>query len=242
MHRILTVVLLMIAICLAETAFSRKESSDFVCPDKQALQLLAIAYNGKHPNNGFKNPISAYTYVIENATRPMDEVALRSACFGLAQYSYMADRPEIYGPGSLNDGRPVPPKAAVESLIAKHPILERCPENTTYATQLPTRRPIYEPPEDAVKRGITGWVDLELMVGDSGVVDSAQLIRSSDTDLESGVLEHVLKFRYPNVSHYNGSFMRRDGFKLRITTHYFHIARAKGCEWDDPTWGDFLCE
>ena len=127
MHRIPTVVVLMIAICLAETAFSCEENSDSVCPDKQALQLLAIAYNANHPNNGLRNPISAYTYVIKNATRPMDEVALRSACFGLARYSYMAERPEIYGPGSLTDGRPVPPKAAVESLLAKHPILETLP-------------------------------------------------------------------------------------------------------------------
>lgn len=81
-----------------------------------------------------------------------------------------------------------------------------------------------------MKRAITGWVDLELMVTDSGVVDSAQVIGSSDTVLESGVLKYVIKFRYPNVSHYNGSLMRRDNFKLRITTHYFHIARAKGCE------------
>ena len=238
MELVPTIVVLIISTCLARTAFSFEEYSDFVCPDKEALRLLTIAYNGNHPNNGFLNPISAYTYVIENATRPMDEVALRSACFGLAQYSYMADRPEIYGPGSLNDGRPIPPKAAAETLIAKHPILERCPENTIYATQLPTRRPMYEPSEDAVKRGITGWVDLELMVSDSGVVDSAQVMGSSDTRLERGVLGHVLKFRYPNVSHYNGSFMRRDGFKLRITTHYFHIARAKGCDWDDPKWGD----
>ena len=237
MHRILVFALLTIAFYCAEVAHSSDEDPDFACPDEHALQLLAIAYNGRDPSNGFANPVSAYTYVIENAKRPMDEVALGTACFGLAQYSYMADRPESFGPGTFNNGPPVPPKAAVESLIAKHPILERCPENATYATQLPTRRPLYEPPENAVKRGINGWVDLELNVSDSGAVESAQVISSSDTVLESGVIEHVLKFHYPNASHYNGLFMNRDGFKLRITTHYFHIARAKGCKWQDPRGG-----
>lgn len=203
----------------------------FECPDERAVRLLAIASSENPSDDGFKNAISAYAYVIANATRPMDEVALRSACHRLALFAYMAAHPEVGK--TLNLGQ-VPPKDAVKSLLQEHPILEQCPAETVYESYAPVRRPVYTPPEEAVKNALTGWVDLELDISDTGTVEKAIIIDSSDPGLESGIVEHVLQFRYPSKSHYSDKNMPRKGFKLRIVTHYFHIARAKGCEWVDP--------
>ena len=174
---------------------------------------------------------SAYSFVIKSSFRKMDEVALRIACSRLAHELYVN---EYLDPGSDYFGL-IPPKEAVEPLRKKQPILLNCPEHSLYETQLPIRVPsAYVPPEDAVRHGITGWVDLELDVDDDGKVQNARIVDSSNSILESGVIDYVLKFQYPKKSHYSGQYMKRNGFQVRIVTDYFQIARAKGCEWDDP--------
>src|SRR5690606_26240214 len=109
--------------------------------------------------------------VIENSTREMDVVALRIACSMLAHELYVN---EYLDPGADVFGL-IPPKDAALPLREKHPILAKCPYHALYRTQLPIRIPgAYSPPADAVRRGVTGWVDLELYVSDGGKVESAR--------------------------------------------------------------------
>jgi hypothetical protein len=226
--------LVLSSICVAMTAFASEIDTAFECPDDKALKLLDLASTARRLNYGFKDSISAFSYVIENANRPMDEVALQRACFGLARDSYIT---EHYGPvGAADVFGLIPPKEAVSSLKDKHPILSRCPDHSLYERQLPVsiRGKAYAPQKEAVRLGITGWVDLELEVRNDGIVESARIIDSSNPILEAGVIDHVLTFRYPKSSHYNGHYMRRKGFQVRITTDYFQIARENGCRWDDP--------
>jgi Gram-negative bacterial TonB protein C-terminal len=207
--------------------------SSFCCPDDRALTVLAIA-RGVHPPNGsFSDPVAAYTHVIQNASRRMDAAALHTACFRLAREAYAQSHQE--GRKSLNIGL-FPPKSAVQNLLKLYPILAHCPAGSLYEVPLPIARPIYTPPRQAVELGLTGWVDLKLTISDSGKVQSASIINSSDKILETGVIDHVLKFRDPSSSHYLGRLIQRDKFVLRIGTNYFHIAKAKGCEWEEPSW------
>lgn len=221
--------LMLTSICVAMTAFAGERDTEFECPDDKALKLLKVVNSARSLNNGFKDSISAFSYVIENASRPMDEVALRTACFGLAQESYIV---EHYGPSAAADvfGL-IPPKEAIGSLRDKHPILSRCSDHSLYERQLPVsiRGKAYAPPKEAVRLGITGYVDLELEVSNDGIVESARIVESTNPILETGVIDHVLTFRYPKSSHYNGQYMRRKGFQVRITTDYFQIARENGC-------------
>lgn len=220
------------AFCVVSSAIASPSDTKFECPDDRALQLLSLAVNPLDSEQGFKNSISAYSFVIESSTRAMDEVALKTACRGLARDSYWD---EHFDPGSDVFGQMIPPREAVGPLRKKHPILSKCPDYSLYESQLPIRIPAaYVPPKDAVQLGVTGWVDLELDVSDDGKVESARIVDSSDSILESGVIDYVLQFRYPKSSHYNGQTMRRKGFQVRIATDYFHIARANGCEWVDP--------
>lgn len=221
--------------CVVSSSIACPSVTTFECPDERALQLLELAVRPHDPQHGFKDSISAFSFVIENATRAMDEVALRIACFGLARALYVD---EYYGAGSDVVG-PMPPEEAVGPLQQKHPILSKCTDHSLYEAQLPVRiLAPYVPPRDAVRLGVTGWVDLELDVSDDGKVESARIVDSSDSILEPGVVDYVLGFRYPGSSHYNGQYMRRKGLKVRITTDYFQLARENGCEWADPRGGD----
>lgn len=222
--------LMLASICVAITAFAGERDTAFECPDDKALKLLELAYSARFPRQSLKNSVGTLSYVIENANRPMDEAALRSACRGLAKVSYWD---EHYDAGSNPYGL-IPPKEAVSSLRNKHPILSKCSDHSLYSAQLPIRRTDYVPPEEAVRLGISGWVDLELEVTDDGIPERAHIVDSSNPILETGVVDYVLDFRYPKISHYNGHYMRRKGFQVRITTDYFQIAREKGCVWDDP--------
>ena len=227
---ITTLSLMLASICVAMTAFASEGDTDFDCPDEKALQLLHLSASARDPKHGFKDSISAFSYVIESATRPMDEVALRSACFGLARDSYIEDHG---GVGSDHFGL-IPPKETVSSLRDKHPIVSRCPDHSLYEAQLPVRVGFtgYAIPKEAVRLAVTGWVDLEMDVTDDGVPENVRIVGSSNSILETGVVDYVLNFRYPKSSHWNGQHMRRSGFQVRITTDYFQIAREKGCRWD----------
>lgn len=181
--------------------------------------------------HGFNDPISALTFVIESATRPMDERSLTTACFNLARELYFE---ENFDPGADVFGL-IPPEDAVGPLRRKHPILSNCPTHSLYQPQLPVRIPgVYIPPKDAVRHGVTGWVELEVNVSNDGIVETARIVDSSDSRLEKGVIDYVLEFRYPKRPHFDGQFMRRKGLKVRIVIDYFQVAREKGCEWDDP--------
>lgn len=218
------------SICAAMTAFACERDTEFECPDDKALQLVKLATNARdYKNNGFNDSLSAFSYVIENAIRPMDEVALRRACSGLAHDSYMI---EHYGSTAADVFGLIPPQEAVDSLRGKYPILTSCPYHSLFEAQLPVRirGTAYIPPKEAVRLGVTGWVDLELDVSDDGIPESARIVDSSNPILELGVVDYVLEFRYPKSSHYNGHYMRRKGFQVRITTDYFQIAQARGCK------------
>ena len=222
--------LMLASICVAITAFAGERDTAFECPDDKALKLLELAYNARFPRQSLKNSVGTLSYVIENANRPMDEAALRSACHGLAKVSYWD---EHYDAGSNPYGL-IPPKEAVSSLRNKHPILSKCSDHSLHGAQHPIRRTDYVPPEEAVRLGISGWVDLELNINDDGIVESARIVDSSNAILERGVVDHVRTFRYPMSTHRIGYRMVRKGLQIRITTDYFLIAREKGCVWNDP--------
>jgi len=220
--------------CVVLPTAAYTKDTTFKCPDDQALQLLKLAVSARDPKHGFKDSIAAFSYVIKNANRPMDEVALRTACRGLAHDSYIT---ENYGPvAGVDVFGLIPPKEAISSLRDKHPVLSQCSDHSLYESQLPVqiRGSAYVIPKEAVRLAITGWVDLELEVSDDGIPESARIVGSSNSILEPGVVDYVLRFRYPKSSHYNGHYMRRNEFEVRITTDYFDIAREKGCEWDGP--------
>jgi Gram-negative bacterial TonB protein C-terminal len=218
------------ALCVITSAVAAPCDPSFECPDERSLHLLNVAVLPRS-QHGFKDLRDAFAFVIENSAREMDAPALRIACSRLAYELYVN---EYLDPGSDAFGL-IPPKDAALPLRKRHPILAKCPYHALYETQLPIRIPgPYSPPDDAVRHGVTGWVDLELDVSADGKVESARITDSSNPILEPGVVDYVLKFRYPKSSHYDGQFMRRQGFQVRIITDYFQIARAKGCEWDDP--------
>jgi hypothetical protein len=234
MNRCVMTLLVAATFCVVLPTAAYTKDTTFECPDDQALQLLEMAVSARHPKHGFKDSIGAFSYVIKNANRPMDEVALRAACRGLAHDSYITEK---YGPvAGVDVFGLIPPKEAVGSLRDKHPVLSRCSDHSLYESQLPVqiRGSAHVIPKEAVRLVITGWVDLELEVSDDGIPESARIVGSSNSILEPGVIDHVLTFRYPKSWHYNGQSMRRKGFEVRITTDYFDIAREKGCEWDDP--------
>ena len=69
--------LMLASICVAMNAFPCEIDTEFECPDDKALQLLELAVAARDfKNNGFDDSIGAFSYVIENGNRPMDEVAL----------------------------------------------------------------------------------------------------------------------------------------------------------------------
>jgi len=223
---------LLATFCVALPAVAYSGDTTFKCPDDKALQLSALTATARGTQHGFKDSTSAFSYVIENANRPMDQVALRHACFRLARDSYIEDHGGI---GPLRIGL-IPPKESVGTLRDKHPIVSRCPSHSLYEVQLPIRIGFsgYTIPKEAVRLAVTGWVDLEMDVTDNGVPENVRIVGSSNPILEEGVVNHVLGFRYPKKAHYNGQHMRRKGFQVRITTDYFQIARAKGCKMGDP--------
>lgn len=133
MHGYSIALLVAATFCAASTAVACPDQMAFECPDDKALQLLELAVNARDPRYGYQDSITAFSFVIENSTRAMDEVALRTACRGLAHDSYMA---EHYDAGSDVFGL-IPPQEAVGSLRNKHPILSRCSDHSLYEAQLP---------------------------------------------------------------------------------------------------------
>lgn len=110
MNRCVKMLLVVATSCLVLSAAAYTKDTTLECPDDQALQLLELAVSARDPKHGFKDSIGAFSYVIKNANRPMDEVALRAACRGLAHDSYIT---EHYGPTAAADvfGL-IPPKEA----------------------------------------------------------------------------------------------------------------------------------
>ena len=153
---------------------------------------MNLAVKPLDPRHGYKDIQDAFAFVIENSTREMDAVALRIACSRLAHELYVN---EYLDPGADVFGL-IPPKDAAVPLRKQHPILAKCPHHALYQTQLPIRIPgAYSPPDDAVRHGVTGWVDLELDVSADGKVERARITDSSSPILEPGVVGYVLRTR-----------------------------------------------
>lgn len=153
--------------------------------------LLNLAVKPLDPRHGYKDIQDAFAFVIENSAREM-AVALRIACSRLAHELYVK---EYLDPGADVFGL-IPPKDAVVPLRKQHPILAKCPYDALHQTQLPIRIPgPYSPPDDAVRHGVTGWVDLELDVSADGKVERARITDSSSLILEPGVVGYVLRTR-----------------------------------------------
>jgi len=115
MNRYATTLLVAATLCVVLHTAAYPSDTSFACPDDEALQLFDLAYSARGHVHNFKELVTTYSFVIENATRAMDEVALRIACSNLAHDSYIEDHG---GVGADHFGL-IPPKEAVDSLRKK---------------------------------------------------------------------------------------------------------------------------
>jgi len=200
--------------------------AEIECPDETALQLLNIARNGNIQKQ-FSNSADAYSYVIENASRPMDGPALNLACFILARTLYEEEHctqgVELMCPRSLN--------VVIDEIKSGHPILERCP---AYAIRrdswLPIERYSVIASEEILAAEVTGSVEFEITVDRFGTVESASVIGSSDPLLETSSKEAVLKFMYePRFVKLEP--VRVTDVQATVVTDYINLTHSKGCRW-----------
>jgi hypothetical protein len=196
--------------------------AEIACPDDRALELLRMAKDWS---------TVGHSYVIEQATRPMDEPALRSACFRFAYDRYReadSTNPEFrFDTVQFN--------AAIPDLKARFPLLRRCPEKAIYRDPwLPTVRVWVEPSATTVDRELTGWVEFELTIDERGSVESVLVIESSDKNLETASTDAVANFKYGPQLNEEFKPVRVSGVRATVHTTYFDLARVSGCVWEDP--------
>lgn len=202
-------------------------ASDFSCPDDQALQLLNIAVNPTGATQ-FDGVVSAYTYVIQNARRAMDEPAPSSACFRLAQLQWAA----------LNCSSmhcPRLPNRDIEFLKVEFPILQKCPSRSIHRDEyLPIVRYAVIPSDEILAKQVTGWVLFDLKISPSGSVKEAVVVESTEPILNGPSTDAVLQFKYKPFRDEHGRPTSFRGVQATVHTTYFDLARAVGCEWNDP--------
>jgi hypothetical protein len=157
--------------------------NDFDCPDSAADELTRVArLYGPHISYG--TTTSRYRYVIENASRPMDDIARRIACYRLANH-YFRTNCSDYGyecphPGADLMEWPASMNNWLDKLKSQYPILRQCPEKSIYRDdRLPIVRVLPIPSPEILARSITGWVELEVDIDAEGNVEKVILVDSS---------------------------------------------------------------
>lgn len=210
-------------------ASSVQAGAEIACPDETALRLLGIARNAG-TREQFPDRVTAYSYVIENASRPMDGPARRTACFRLARFHYSAEHCTM----SIESSCSRPLNEVINKIIAGHPVLERCPEKAIHRDAwLPIERYAVEPSIEILAQEITGWVEFKITIDQFGAVESATITGSSGPTLEPASIEAVMKFKYEPryVSFEQVRAVRVTDVQATVVTDYFDLARAKGCRW-----------
>jgi TonB family protein len=222
-----------IAFVVYITAMTAQAQSDFDCPDSAAKELVRIAkLYGPHISYG--TTTSRYEYVIENATRPMDDAALGLACIRLASHYFRANCPD-YGyecPPAHNELREWPASMNnwIDKLKSQYPVLRQCPEKSIYRDdKLPFLRVLPVPSPDVLAQKITGWVELEVDIDVRGRVKKVTLINSSSNLLEASAIEAARQFRYQPTLDETYLRVAESGVKLTISTNYSVLAGFSGC-------------
>jgi TonB family protein len=222
-----------IAFVVYITAMTAQAQSDFDCPDSAAKELVRIAMLiGPHISYG--TTTGRYKYVIEKATRPMDDVALGSACYRLADHYFRTNCPD-YGyecPPAHNELREWPASMNdwIDKLKSQYPVLRQCPEKSIYRDdKLPVLRVWPIPSPDVLARKITGWVELEVDIDAEGRVKKVTLINSSSNLLDASAIEAARRFRYQPTLDETYLRVAESGVKLTINTNYSVLARFSGC-------------
>jgi TonB family protein len=223
-----------IALVACATLTAAQAENDFECPDSAAEELTRVArLYGPHVPYG--TTTDRYKYVIENATRPMDERALGLACYLLANH-YFRTNCSDYGyecphPGTDLMEWPTSMNNWVDKLKSQYPILRQCPEKSIYRDdKLPTVRVLPVPSPEVLAQKITGWVELEVDIDAEGNVEKVILVNSSSNLLEASAVDAARRFKYRPKLDENYVPIAESGVKLTVSTNYSVLAKFSGCK------------
>lgn len=209
----------MVAICCA---LAPPTLGSEACPDPRAVEL----YTRAQSSLGDRQELAS---IIRAATRPMDHPAKIHACRALASASETFEQTLERKRNDLHTWPPRRPEVDEQALAEQHAALDSCPHYALpLASPLPIRRAVRRLPEDVIRDGITGWVDVEAEIDTQGRVIRTEVIASSDARLDAAAQAHVeLSLYHPQSIHgFDDDTMRvRD----RVITHAMDIARARGC-------------
>jgi TonB family protein len=207
--------------------------ANFECPDTAAKELSRVAkLNG--PQIAYGTTTDRYRYVIENATRPMDDRALGLACYRLANH-YFTTNCSDYGyecphPGDNPREWPASMNDWLDKLKSQYPILRQCAEKSIYRDDnLPTVRVLPIPSPEVLARKLTGWAELKVDIDAEGNVEKAIVVDSTSNLLEAAAVDAARHFKYQPRLDENFSPTSESGVTLTITTGYSDLARYSGC-------------
>jgi TonB family protein len=222
-----------IALVVCATLTDAQAANDFECPDSAANELTRVArLYGPHISYG--TTTSRYKYVIENASRPMDDLALGIACYRLANH-YFRTNCSDYGyecphPGTDLMEWPASMNNWIDKLKSQYPILRQCPEKSIYRDdKLPTVRVLPVPSPEVLAQKITGWVELEVDIDAEGNVGKVILVNSSSNLLEASAVDAARRFKYRPKLDENYVPIAESGVKLTVSTNYSVLAKFSGC-------------
>jgi len=223
--------MILLVACATLTAAPAKNG--FECPDSAAEELTRVArLYGPHISYG--TTTDRYKYVIERATRPMDDRALRSACYRLANH-YFRTNCSDYGyecpdPGTELMEWPASMNNWIDKLKSQYPILRQCPEKSIYRDdKLPTVRVLPIPSPEVLAQKITGWVELEADIDAEGNVENVVLVDSTSNLLEVSAVDAARRFKYRPKLDENYLPTAESGVRLTVIIDYSVLARFSGC-------------
>ena len=189
------------------------------CPDARAIELFERAVT----TMADRDELAA---VIRAATRPIDEPARIRACRRLA---LALDVHVQRVARERHDLRSWPTSPTTEDVLDQRAALDTCPHYARpHEPPLPIMRATVQPPDELIREGVTGWVEVEATVDARGSVSATEVIASSDSRLEPWARSSVeLSIYRPPSSH--GSSESTMRARKIIITDAFDIARARGC-------------
>lgn len=192
------------------------------CPDARAIELFERAVT----TMADRDELAA---VIRAATRPIDEPARIRACRRLA---LALDVHVQRVARERHDLRSWPTSPTTEDVLDQRAALDTCPHYARpHEPPLPIMRATVQPPDELIREGVTGWVEVEATVDARGSVSATEVIASSDSRLEPWARSSVeLSIYRPPSSH--GSSEGTMRARQIIITDAFDIARARGCAID----------
>ncbi len=210
-----------------------RAENDFECPDSAADELTRVArLSGPHISYG--TTTDRYRYVIENASRPMDHVALGIACYRLANH-YFRTNCSDYGyecphPGTDLLEWPASMSNWIVKLKSQYEILRQCPEKSIYRDdKLPIISVLPIPSKEVLAQRVTGWVELEVDIDAEGNVEKVFVVNSTSNLLDASAVDAARRFKYLPKLDENYLRTAESGVKLSISTDYSVLARFSGC-------------